>query len=166
MDALYIGRKILTNEMVLRTIYYTSQNFISLFSNIKLESQKKDSSTIMTDLNSLDIENYISIVESFLSCIELEKASQPIHMSIYNVKRTISDMYYELDTIYKKIKYNNSLWMMPTMRSYDCTGHITNLKCLKHRLEDRFELLMKLTNLFPKCLVHKSVSDIKTIDLY
>lgn len=153
MDAIYIGRKLLTNEIVLRAMYYTSQNFFHLFSNLKLETSKNDSDSIMSELNAFDIENYISIVESFLVCIDLDRATQPVQMSIYNVKRTVSEMYHELDTIYRKIKYNNSLWMMSSIRAYDCTEHIRNLKRQKQKLEERFELLMKLTKLFPKCVI-------------
>lgn len=91
----------------------------------------------------LDLEVNIDIVQEMLK--ELKPTnSKAVYMSIDSLKNILMKIEYELFNLEKLLKYNNSLYVIRNLRSYDLIDQVNNLSDYKNIMDCRLRLLFDL----------------------
>ena len=116
--------------------------------------QNESKTKIGKELEDTDVKTTIKILENFISELDVnENTPETIIFCIKKVHNTLINIENNLKLIYEKIKYNNSLWVLSSMRSYNFNDNIKNIKKELIKLENRRKLLfdtLKLSNTLKK----------------
>jgi len=75
---------------------------------------------------------------------------RPIVVAIDNVKEIIQIIETELIEIHRKINHNQSLYIVPSLRSYNCNVNLTNMETNISILDKRRDNLFKVIEAFKK----------------
>ena len=116
--------------------------------------QNESKTKIGKELEDTDVKTTIKILENFISELDVnENTPETIIFCIKKVHNTLINIENNLKLIYEKIKYNNSLWVLSSMISYNFNDNIKNIKKELIKLENRRKLLfdtLKLSNTLKK----------------
>ena len=116
--------------------------------------QNESKTKIGKELEDTDVKTTIKILENFISELYInENTPETIIFCIKKVHNTLVNIENNLKLIYEKIKYNNSLWVLSSMRSYNFNTNIKNIKKELIKLENKKKLLfdtLKLSNTLKK----------------
>ena len=101
---------------------------------------------VINVLDDLDIKNKLAIYSLLLAEFPGTK-SVCLKKTLISVKNTIIDIEIELDSINKKIRYNQSLLVMSKIRSYSIDTELTKIQSLVDKLDKRIISLKTITEI-------------------
>lgn len=123
------------------SITHTSQNIYDILKKFSF-SKSKQKKTVYENLVEFDLETTIRVLNAELKDINKEKiSSESVNICIESIKKITTDIESELLNIDRMTNYNESLWIMKNIRSYDCEESINKLKKYKSILDNRRKLL-------------------------
>ena len=97
-----------------------------------------------------DVEATIKLLRSVIG--ELKDFSPSLVLAIENINDIMGKIEAELVEIRQKIEYNNSLYVLTNMRSYDCSSNLKNIQTRVAILDKRWKNLFRVIELFSKSL--------------
>jgi hypothetical protein len=121
-----------------------SSSVFGLLSYIQL-TKNANTDELCLFLERSDAEATIKLLHSVIG--ELTVLNPPLVLVIETINDIISKIETALVEIRQKIDYNNSLYVLSNMRSYDCTANLKNLQTLVAILEKRRQTLFGLIGL-------------------
>lgn len=74
--------------------------------------------------------------------------------STKSLQESIDKVYKITNKIYEDLKYNNSLWVGKSFRSYDCANYLEQLKAEKEVLKERLHEFFEIAKLYGIQLVN------------
>ena len=114
-------------------------------------SKNTHTSELILLLERTDIKTTIMLLQSVLTELlenQNKIMNKSIVMAIDNVKEIIQLIETELTDIHKKIEYNSTLYIMSSMRSYDCNINLTNMETKISILDKRRDNLFRVIDVF------------------
>jgi len=114
-------------------------------------SKNTHTSELILLLERTDIKTTIMLLQSVLTELlenQNKIMNKSIVMAIDNVKEIIQLIETELTDIHKKIEYNSTLYIMSSMRSYDCNINLTNMETKISILVKRRDNLFRVIDVF------------------
>ena len=114
-------------------------------------SKNTHTSELILLLERTDIKTTIMLLQSVLTELlenQNKIMNKSIVMAIDNVKEIIQMIETELTDIHKKIEYNSTLYIMSSMRSYDCNINLTNMETKISILDKRRDNLFRVIDVF------------------
>ena len=128
---------------IVNSITLLSNNVFTLLNNI---TKKIHQTEIINLLNKTDIEATMKLLHAII--IEIpESNTNSILISLNNVKDIIKQIEEELISIHKKIEYNESLYILQSIRSYDCSLDLENITTKIMILDRRSDYLFRILRL-------------------
>jgi hypothetical protein len=148
LSAISISAATTAATSVINSITTLSTNIYTLVSHIKL-SKNIHQTEIINILNKTDIEATIKLLHAFI--LEIPTCCNNSHfivIALTNVNNIIQSIEDELVDIKNKISYNNSLQIMTSVRSFDCTPNLENIQLKINILDRRCDYLFKTLSVF------------------
>lgn len=129
------------------TISSASKNIFDIIGGIS--KTKTPAQADLHDLiTRLDMEESIKITESVLKEISRDKiTSKTLLLCLDSLSDIIKKIECELHNIDKMMRYNRSLWIFNTFRSYDCSSNMKKLEEHKDILDMRLKRFVDLLNI-------------------
>lgn len=133
---------------IINSITTLSSNVFTLMGYIKLSPHILQSD-IMKVLNKSDIETTIRLLQSIISEIpQYYNNSTSVVIALKNVQEIIANIEEELKDIHNKIIYNEKLYVMSNLRSYDFKSNLESIEVKVSILDRRRENLFKTLEVF------------------
>ena len=137
-----------TISTIINSISSMSMNIYSLSTNIKLSKNiyHKDVREILIKT---DLAATIKLLQNIIVDIpQYYDDNSSVITALQNVQDIIIDIEKELRIINQKMQYNNNIYLMKNLRSYDFKSELTNLETYINVLEKRRDNLFKTLELF------------------
>ena len=137
-----------TISTIINSISSMSMNIYSLSTNIKLSKNiyHKDVRNILIKT---DLAATIKLLQNIIVDIpQYYDDNSSVITALQNVQEIIIDIEKELRMINQKMQYNNNIYLMKNLRSYDFKSELTNLETYINVLEKRRDNLFKTLELF------------------
>lgn len=117
-----------------------------LYSNItNIISNKNENEKMVNFINESDLLSIVAIIQNFISEISIDdNTSQTIKTCIEEIFDILKKIEREFDDIQNKLDYNSSLCVLKSIRSCKFDNAISRLTILKHILDNRTNLLLKI----------------------
>jgi len=126
------------------TITSAARNIYDVIGGIS-KSKTPGQKNVVDLLEKLDLEETVKIVDSMLKEISREKISSKTLMLCLDVLTDIlKKIEAELQNIDKMLRYNGSLWVLSTFRSYDCSSNMAKIEEYKNVLDSRLKRFIDL----------------------
>lgn len=133
---------------VINSITTLSSNVFTLMGYIKLSPHILQSDIIKV-LNKSDIETTIRLLQSIISEIpQYYNNSTSVVIALKNVQEIIANIEEELKDIHNKILYNEKLYIMSNIRSYDFKSNLDSIEIKVAILDRRRDNLFKTLEVF------------------
>jgi hypothetical protein len=133
---------------VINSITTLSSNVFTLMGYIKLSPHILQSDIIKV-LNKSDIETTIRLLQSIISEIpQYYNNSTSVVIALKNVQEIIANIEEELKDIHNKILYNEKLYIMSNIRSYDFKSNLESIEVKVAILDRRRDNLFKTLEVF------------------
>ena len=133
---------------VINSITTLSSNVFTLMGYIKLSPHILQSDIIKI-LNKSDIETTIRLLQSIISEIpQYYNNSTSVVIALKNVQEIIANIEEELKDIHNKILYNEKLYIMSNIRSYDFKSNLESIEVKVAILDRRRDNLFKTLEVF------------------
>jgi hypothetical protein len=152
MNSIVLGAKAISlvsglgTEILIETVKKTSTGIINTIQYISSHNTI-DLTQLNNDLNTIDLENKISIINIFIEEIETKKdIKESIKSSILSLHNILEKIKLEMEDIKKEVDHHVTKYLY-TWRSFDCSDKIINLKHHNEILDKRFDLLIKLLSI-------------------
>ena len=137
---------------IINSITTLSTSIFNLLGHIKL-SKNIHYGEIMTVLARTDIEATIMLLQQIIQDVSgLSHKTYFVNnkfilIALQHVKEIIASIEMELHIIKSHLTYNASLYMLPSLRSYDLLPHLINIESKSAVLDRRCEYLFKSLDL-------------------
>ena len=113
---------------------------------------------LLNTLASLDIEFEVRIMESLISDIKTDEISSvTFNLCLTALKDCVAKIEKELQTIHKKMQYNNSIYLFKSWRSYPFTNNVNILHTYSNILKKRSKMLFSILKISPDLISKKSM---------
>jgi predicted nucleic acid-binding Zn-ribbon protein len=148
MDVVIGALSLGTITTVINSISSLSLNIYTLTTNIKL-SKNIYHTEIKEILMKTDLGATIKLLQTIIIDIPLYyNDNDSIIIALKNMQEIISDIEKSLREINNKIEYNNNIFLMKNLRSYDFKNELKELEIYINILEKRRDNLFKTLELF------------------
>ncbi len=159
METVLLGVRIISalssTDMIFSTLTKSTKNVGLLINCIN----KYDNKHVINELYKLDIENSIKNIQMFLRDIDIENEDLILKCA-NDLQETINKIYIEIDKIYNKIRYNNSLWILKSVRSSDCSDSLDRLKAQKIVLNDQLNIILNFSKIYNIKIKKKEIENV------
>jgi hypothetical protein len=132
------------SAVAVNSLNTVSSSVFSLLGYIQL-TKNANTDELCVFLERSDVESTIKLLHSVIG--ELKVLNPPLVFVIETINDIIGQIEAALVEIRQKIEYNNSLYLLSNMRSYDCTPNLKNLQTKVAILEKRSQNLFCIIGL-------------------
>jgi hypothetical protein len=139
------------------TITGTCTSIYSLIGNLITSN----SVNIINSIMKLDLEMKVRILESLIHNLRLNKHSETLSLCLTSLKECLIMIENELLLINTNIKYNNSLWILKSWRSYDFINNMAKINILNDMLDIRQNLFFNILQIDTELISEQSLILIK-----
>jgi len=154
VSTILFGKQIISmvgGDILLNTITYSASNIYSILTKLTRLREKND---ITEYLMQSDLEKTLIVIDTLIKSMVNKKLSSPIRVAIQNLTDILAITEKELNDIHEKLEYNESLYVLRSWRSYDCTLNLDRIKQYAQLLDKRLDLVIKLFS------INDNISDI------
>lgn len=141
-ELLVIATSKLTTNLLINTIKRSSFNINYLLNYF---NSSKDVN-IQIELQRMDVMYKLKLNDTLLNEIKIND-KESIQFVIKELKIVINMIQKELNAMFEKVKFNNSLFILSSYRSYSFKKHLENLKIFTKLLDTRYNDLIKITSI-------------------
>ena len=134
-----VGKQLAITTLLksITTLTTTSTSAYTLWTALSSHTGPNKKS-IEKKLRELDIMNDVKIIDEILKEIPIDKLyCDSIRKSVESIVDIRNKIDVDLNEIYHKLAYNESMWFFTSWRSYDCSRHLTNLERNKKIMDSR-----------------------------
>lgn len=150
MEAIFIGKGLIEIAPIVSVITGSVKSIFGLINSISSKSNTKNHHysyrEVCEFIDNSDIVNKLEIYSLLINEFPGTR-SQSVKCTLINVKDVIVEIESQLKIIKKKIDYNRSLWIFPSMRSYSVSQDLKTLEGLIKKLDGRIKSLKTVTEI-------------------
>ena len=131
------------------TIASTAINIYDIIGGIS-RSKTPGRANVVDLITRIDLEETVKIVDSMVKEIAREKINlKTLILCLDALTDILKKIECELQNIDTMLRYNGSLWILTSFRSYDCSTNMTKLEEHKNILDARLKRFIELSQI--KC---------------
>ena len=139
-------------DTCIKTVTMSAQGIYGIITTLTSPSTTPSISYVIKEL---DLATEVSVLETLLSEIDLEKHhTETLNKCVKSLEECVLQIEANLKTVQERSDYNNSLWIFTSMRSYGFDDLVSALRLLKCNLSSRKKTLFNVikinTYLVPK----------------
>ncbi len=125
------------------SITTTAKTIINILNDLSSSIKIPD---IKLSLNKLDLNTKVKIIDALLKEIKYVELDS-VNLALISIKEILFNIEYELFRMENRTRYNNSLYVMSYMRSYNLNNHIDKLTEYNSILDVRLKLFFDILNI-------------------
>lgn len=144
---------------IINSISTLTLNVYSLSANIKL-SKNIYHDDVKDTLIKTDLEANIKLLQSVIMDIpQYFNDNMSTIIALKNMQENIAEIESELKNIYDKMNYNDGIYLLKNIRSYDFNKEIKKLETHIQIMEKRKDNLFKTLELFKNCVKNNNPNE-------
>jgi len=139
---------VVTAGSIVNSVTTLSSNIFNIIGYIKI-SKHIHQNEIIKILTKTDVVSTIKLLQAIITEIpEYYTNSISVIIALKNVQEIIENIETELKDIHTKITYNESLYLMSNLRSFDCKDNLDSIELKVSILDRRRDNLFKILEVF------------------